>query len=43
MVQMRSRLEKAKAEIASGDDSAARDDMAAAEAFAARVLKTAGR
>ena len=43
MVQMHSRLEKAKAEIASGDAAAARDDMAAAEAFAARVLKTAGR
>ncbi|HEV8415272.1 MAG TPA: serine/threonine-protein kinase [Bryobacteraceae bacterium] len=43
MVQMRGRLDKAKAEIAAGDASAARDDMAAAEAFAARVLKTAGR
>jgi hypothetical protein len=43
MVQMRGRLDKAKAEIAAGDAAAARDDMAAAEAFAARVLKTAGR
>jgi hypothetical protein len=43
MVQMRGRLEKAKAEIASGDASAAKDDMAAAEAFATRVLRTAGR
>jgi eukaryotic-like serine/threonine-protein kinase len=43
MVQMRSRLAKAKAEIAAGDAAAARDDLAAAEAFAARVLRTAGR
>jgi serine/threonine protein kinase len=43
MVQMRSRLAKAKAEIAAGDASAALDDLAAAEAFAARVLRTAGR
>ncbi len=43
MVQMRGRLAKAKAEIAAGDASAARDDLAAAEAFAARVLRTAGR
>jgi eukaryotic-like serine/threonine-protein kinase len=43
MVQMRGRLAKAKAEIAAGDASGAMDDLAAAEAFAARVLKTAGR
>jgi serine/threonine protein kinase len=43
MVQMRSRLAKAKAEIAAGDAAAATDDMAAAEAFATRVLRTAGR
>jgi len=43
MIQMRSRLDKAKAEIAAGDASGAMDDMAAAEAFAARVLRTAGR
>ena len=43
MVQMRSRLAKAKAEIAAGDAAGAKDDMAAAEAFATRVLKTAGR
>jgi hypothetical protein len=43
MVQMRSRLAKAKAEIAAGDAAAALDDMAATEAFAARVLRTAGR
>jgi hypothetical protein len=43
MVQMRSRLDKAKAEIAAGDAAAAMDDLAATEAFAARVLKTAGR
>ena len=43
MVQMRGRLAKAKAEIAAGDASAALDDLAAAEAFAARVLRTAGR
>ena len=43
MVQMRSRLDKAKAEIAAGDADAAKEDMAAAEAFAARVLRTAGR
>ena len=43
MIQMRSRLEKAKAEIAAGDAAGATDDMAAAEAFATRVLRTAGR
>ena len=43
MVQMRSRLEKAKAEIAAGNAAGAADDMAAAEAFATRVLRTAGR
>ena len=43
MVQMRSRLAKAKAEIAAGDATGAMDDMAAAEAFATRVLRTAGR
>jgi hypothetical protein len=43
MVQMRSRLAKAKTEIAAGDASAALDDLSAAEAFAARVLRTAGR
>jgi hypothetical protein len=43
MVQMRSRLDKAKAEIAAGNADAAKEDMAAAEAFAARVLRTAGR
>ena len=43
MVQMRGRLAKAKAEIAAGDAQAALDDLAATEAFAARVLKTAGR
>jgi hypothetical protein len=43
MVQMRSRLEKAKTEIAAGDAAGAMDDMAAAEAFATRVLRTAGR
>jgi len=43
MVQMRNRLDKAKAEIAAGDAEAAKDDMAAAEAFATRVLRTAGR
>jgi eukaryotic-like serine/threonine-protein kinase len=43
MVQMRSRLAKAKAEIAAGDAPGATDDMAAAEAFATRVLRTAGR
>ena len=43
MVQMRNRLDKAKAEIAAGDAEGAKDDMAAAEAFATRVLRTAGR
>jgi len=43
MAQMRSRLEKAKAEIAAGNAAAAMEDLAGAEAFAARVLRTAGR
>ena len=43
MVQMRSRLDKAKAEIAAGDAAGAMGDLAATEAFAARVLRTAGR
>jgi hypothetical protein len=43
MVQMRARLAKAKAEIAAGDATTATDDLAAAEAFASRVLRTAGR
>jgi hypothetical protein len=43
MIQMRGRLAKAKAEIAAGEAQPALDDLAATEAFAARVLKTAGR
>jgi hypothetical protein len=43
MVQMRSRLARAKSDIAQGDAAAAQDDMTAAEALAAKVLRTVGR
>ena len=43
MANMRSRLARAKREIAAGDAAAAREDIAAAEAFAAKVLKSVGR
>jgi hypothetical protein len=43
MVQMKSRLARAKSDIAAGDAAAAQDDLASAEALAAKVLRTAGR
>jgi hypothetical protein len=43
MAQMRARLARAKTDIAAGDVDAARDDLASAEAYAARVMRVAGR
>ncbi len=43
IVQMHSRLARAKTEIADGDAASAQDDLTAAEALAAKVLQTMGR
>jgi hypothetical protein len=43
IVQMHNRLARAKSEIADGDAASAQDDLTAAEALAARVLRTMGR
>jgi predicted Ser/Thr protein kinase len=43
MLQMRARLAKAKSDIAAGDAAAAQEDLAAAEAFATKVLRAVGR
>ncbi len=43
IVQMHSRLARAKSEIADGDAASAQDDLTAAEALAAKVLRTMGR
>lgn len=40
---MRVRLNQAKRYLASGNESGARESMAAAQAFADRVMKTVGR
>ena len=43
MTNMRSRLSRAKRDIAAGDAAAAREDIAAADGLAAKVLKSVGR
>jgi hypothetical protein len=43
MVNMRSRLARAKRDIAAGDAAAAKEDIAAAEALATKVLRSVGR
>ena len=43
MVSMRSRLSRAKRDIAAGDAAAAKEDTATAEALATKVLRSVGR